>query len=108
MAREIDGHKVIISEYGDGYHEPRERSVYCECGKHIWDWMQFYQETPDWEQDWLDHIAAVEHGIGHSPIYREFHGGYEVTYASLNQALDKFMRIDCGIPGVRLGSGGLF
>jgi len=99
-------HKAIIREYGDGYHEPREEAVYCQCGSFIGAWQQFYEENPDWEQDWLDHLAFVEHGIVPSPIYSELHSDYEVMYASLNQALIKLMRIDCSIPGAR--SGGLF
>lgn len=108
MAREIDGHMAIIRKYGDGFHEPREEVVYCECGAHIWDWMQYYDEAPDWEQNWLDHLTFVEHGIYPTPIYVEIEDDYETDYSQLNQALTNFERIDCSIPGVRRETGGLF
>ena len=97
MSSEMSGHIAIISEYGDGYHEPREESVYCECGAHIWDWQQYYQETPDWEQDWLDHLAFVEYGIDPTPIYWEIRDDYGIAYSQLNQELTRFGRIDCAI-----------
>ena len=108
MAREIYGHMPILREYGDGFHEPRSESVYCECGAHIWDWMQFYEEVPDWEQNWLDHLTAVQHEIDPSPIYGEIGDGYESVYSLLNREFIHFGRIDCGIPGVRLEAGGIF
>lgn len=106
--RQTARHSVRINVYGDGYHEPREEAVYCECGGHIWDWMQFYQETPDWEQDWLDHLASVEHEIDPTPIYGEIEDDYEIAYSQLNVEITDFMRIDCGIPSVRLEPGGFF
>ena len=95
--RQIAGHSVRISEYGDGYHEPREEAVYCECGAHIGAWQQFYQEAPDWEQDWIDHLAFVEHGIDPTPIYGELADDYASVYSRLNQELTNFGRIDCAI-----------
>ena len=97
MVSKIYGHMAIIRAYGDGYHAPREESVYCECGAHIGAWQQFYQETPDWEQDWIDHLAFVEYGIDPAPIYWEIRGDYEIAYSQLNQELTRFGRIDCAI-----------
>lgn len=110
MAREIeiDEHTIIISEYGDGYHEPRSESVDCLCGAHISDWMQYYAEVPDWEQSWLDHLTFVAYGIAPTPIYAELADDYESVYSGLNQALTNFGRIDCGIPGVRRETAGVF
>ena len=97
MVSKIYGHMAIIREYGDGYHAPREESVYCECGAHIGAWQQFYQEAPDWEQDWIDHLAFVEHGIDPTPIYGELADDYASVYSRLNQELTNFGRIDCAI-----------
>ena len=95
--RQIAGHIATISEYGDGYHEPRSESVDCACGAHIWDWMEYYAECPDWEQDWLDHLTFVEHGIDPTPIYGELEDDYASVYSRLNKELTDFKRIDCGI-----------
>lgn len=110
MAREIeiDKHTTIISEYGDGYYEPREESVYCKCGAHIGAWLQYYAETPDWQQSWLDHLAFVAHGIDPTPIYADLGDDYEAMYSHLNQELIRFGRIDCSIPGVRRETAGVF
>ena len=97
MASEIYGHMTIIGEYGDGFHEPREVSIDCECGAHIWDWQQYYQEAPDWEQDWLDHLTFVQHGIFPTPTYGEIEDDHKFVYSRLNQELTNFGRIDCGI-----------
>lgn len=104
--REIDGHSVITRNYGDGYQEPHEEAIDCECGAHIWSWMQFYFEAPDWEQDWIDHLAFVQSGIDPAPIYQDLADDYESAYAQLNQELTHFSRIDCSIP--RWRKGGLF
>lgn len=106
--RQIDGHSPITRSYGDGYHEPREEHVCCECGKDIWSWMQLHEETPDWEQDWLDHLTFVAHKIDPTPIYGELGDDYEMTYSRLNKELTDFGRIDCGIPGVRRETAGFF
>lgn len=110
MAREIeiDEHTIIISEYGDGYHEPRSEAVDCLCGAHISDWMQYYAEAPDWEQNWLDHLTFVAHEIDPTPIYAELGDDYESVYSRLNKELTDFGRIDCGIPGVRRETAGVF
>lgn len=108
MARGIYGHMAIIHEYGDGYHEPRSEAIECECGAHISDWMQFYYEAPDWEQDWLDHLTFVAHEITAAPIYAELADDYKATYAQLNQDLTHFGRIDCSMPGVRRETAGAF
>ena len=98
MVRKISGHMTKIREYGDGFHEPHEVSIDCECGAHIWDWQQYYQEAPDWEQDWLDHLTSVEHVIVPTPIYRGIEDNYKFVYSRLNQELTNFGRIDCSIP----------
>lgn len=105
---QIDEHTTIINEYGDGYHEPRSESVDCLCGAHISDWMQYYAEAPDWEQDWLDHLAFAEHGIDPTPIYAELADDYASVYSRLNTELTDFGRIDCRIPGVRRETAGIF
>lgn len=101
MARKISGHKAIITEYGDGYYEPRSASIECACGAHIWDWMQYYAEAPDWEQNWLDHLAVVQHWIDPTPIYAELADDYEIAYSRINKELTDFERIDFSIPGAR-------
>lgn len=108
MVRTISGHKAIINEFGDGYHEPRSASIKCACGAHIWDWMEYYAEAPDWEQDWLDHLIFVQHRIVPTPIYAELGDDYEATYSQLNQELTNFGRIDCSIPGVRRDTADIF
>lgn len=108
MTSKIYGHMTSIREYGDGFHEPREEVVYCECGAHIGAWQQYYHEVPDWEQNWLDHLAFVQHGIAPAPIYGELADDYEVAYSQLNQELTHFGRIDCSIPGVRRETAGVF
>lgn len=105
MVRKIHGHITTISEHGDGYHEPRSASIDCACGAHIWDWMEYSAEAPDWEQNWLDHLTWVEHGIYPTPIYVEIEDDYETAYSQLNQELTNFVRIDCSIPGVRREAG---
>lgn len=104
--REIDGHSPITRIYGDGHYEPREEVIDCECGEQIWFRMDYYEEPPDWEQDWLDHIAGIEFETNPSPIYQGVKPGYLETYMELRQALHWFERIDCSIPGWR--KGGLF
>lgn len=99
---------AIINEYGDGYHEPYEESVYCKCGARIGAWQQYYEETPDWQQNWLDHLTFVQHGIDPTPIYSELADDYESVYSQLNQALTHFGRIYCSIPGVRRETAGVF
>lgn len=106
--KEIPGHSVRTYEYGDGYHEPREEAVYCECGAHIGDWMQYYAECPDWEQNWLDHLTFVAYEIDPTPIYAELADDYESVYSRLNQELTNFGRIDCAIPHVRRETAGVF
>lgn len=108
MTKEISGHMYIINEYGDGYHEPYEESVDCKCGAHIGAWQQYYEETPDWEQNWLDHLTFVQHCIDPTPIYAELAEDYEGEYSKLNQELTHFGRIDCSIPGVRRETAGVF
>ena len=108
MVRKLSGHITIIKEYGDGFHEPRSESIDCACGAHIWDWMQYYHETPDWEQNWLDHLTVVQHWIDPTPIYAELAYDYESVYSQLNQELTHFVRIDCSIPGVRRETAGVY
>ena len=45
---------------GNGSTEPREAWAECNCGEHLWDWQEYYNETPDEPEDaFRAHQSAV-------------------------------------------------
>lgn len=60
VSDELAKPKAISRHEGDGYTEPHQSWVECECGSIVWVWQQFYSETDeDPRKAFDDHVEFM-------------------------------------------------
>ena len=95
---------------GNGSIEPREAWAECNCGEHLWDWQEYYNEAPDEPEDAfrahqsavvLAHLTAEGWAQGREEWGYGATGGYDGTYVRQTsneaEARDRAQINDCGV-----------